>query len=114
MTPSDAASRRVSAVDFGGDAGGMGGIGGIDGAEVFTIDVIDLPSEVSPDGDEAVDEASAFSPDDEADIAIEPDEEVVIATIEVADDDLDDVAFDDAAFDGDAPHDASGAPRTEI
>ncbi|WP_314856386.1 hypothetical protein, partial [uncultured Microbacterium sp.] len=65
------------------------------------------------------DEASAFSSDDDADIAIEPDEEVVIATIEVADDDLDDGAFDDAAFDdgafdGDAPHDASGAPRTEI
>lgn len=115
----DAASRRVSAVDFSGDAGGIGGIGGIDGAEVFTIDVIDLPSEVSAGGDEAVDEASAFSSDDDADIAIEPDEEVVIATIEVADDDLDDGAFDDAAFDdgafdGDAPYDASGAPRTEI
>ena len=101
----DAASRRVSAVDFGGDPGGE-----ISAAEIITIEVIDAPPapETRPEGDAWAEPATGAVPGAETVSEIEavPDdaldaEAAVDDAVDAADDEIVIATIDDAAPDND-------------
>lgn len=101
----DAASRRVSAVDFGGDPGGE-----ISAAEIITIEVIDAPPapETRPEGDAWAEPATGAVPEAETVSEIEavPDdaldaEAAVDDAVDAADDEIVIATIDDAASDND-------------